>query len=49
MVIKHFLTFLLTTSVYLYGNIDRGELDALKINALIVKDMKAKHVVYSKE
>lgn len=47
--IKYFFTFLITTLVYLHASIDRGELDALKINALVVKDIKAKHVVYSKE
>ena len=46
---KYFFTFLIAASVYSHASINKSELDSLKINALVVKDMKSKHVIYSKE
>ncbi len=46
---KYFFTFLIAASVYSHASINKSGLDSLKINALVVKDMKSKHVIYSKE
>lgn len=39
----------LAMSISLMAGIDKHELDSLRIDALIVKDLKARHVLYSKD
>lgn len=47
--IKQISGWLLILSTSLMAGIDKQELDALKIDALIVKDLKARHVLYAKD
>ncbi len=47
--IKNIAGLCLALSISLYANIDKNELDQLKIGALVVKDLNNKHVLYSKE
>ncbi|MDD5211600.1 MAG: serine hydrolase [Sulfuricurvum sp.] len=39
----------LALSLTAYGSIDKRELDELKMGALVVKDLKSKHVLYAKD
>ncbi|MGZ8546851.1 MAG: D-alanyl-D-alanine carboxypeptidase family protein [Sulfuricurvum sp.] len=47
--IKKFLGTCLLLSVSLFGQIDKQELDTLKIDAMVVKDLKSKHILYAKD
>jgi D-alanyl-D-alanine carboxypeptidase (penicillin-binding protein 5/6) len=39
----------LALSLTAYGSIDKRELDELKMGALVIKDLKSKHVLYAKD
>lgn len=47
--IKKFLGTCLLLSVSLFGQIDKKELDGLKIDAMVVKDLTSRHVLYAKD
>jgi D-alanyl-D-alanine carboxypeptidase (penicillin-binding protein 5/6) len=47
--IKKITGLCLALTLSLYANIDKNELDQLKMGALIIKDLNNKHVLYSKE
>lgn len=40
---------ILAMTITAFAGIDKGKLDTLKIDAMVVKDLKSKHVLYSKE
>ena len=47
--IKKIIGLSLIVSMSLFADIDKHELDKLKVGALVVKDLKSEHVLYSKE
>jgi len=47
--IKKLITLCLTCSVSLFGAIDKQELNKLEVEALLVKDMTSKQMLYAKE
>ena len=49
MMIKKISTLCLLLTFSLHASIDKNELDQLKVGALVVKDLKTKHVLYSKD
>lgn len=49
MVLKRLTVSLLTLSITLFAQIDKHELNNMKVEALLVKDMNSKKMLYSKE
>lgn len=47
--IKKFTGLCLTLSVSLFADINKHELNQLNIDAMVVKDLNSKHILYSKE
>ena len=47
--IKKLITLCLTCSVSLFAAIDKQELNKLEVEALLVKDMTSKQMLYAKE
>ncbi len=46
--IKKSIVLMLALSISLFGDLNKYELDKLKIGALIVKDLNTKNILYSK-
>lgn len=47
--IKKFTGLCLTLSISLFADINKQELNKLNIDAMVVKDLKSKHILYAKE
>ncbi|MCL4431853.1 MAG: serine hydrolase [Epsilonproteobacteria bacterium] len=49
MILMKTIGLCLSLSIAAYAGIDKRELDGLKVGALVVKDLKTKHILYAKD